>query len=88
MLAKLIADARKRANDFEAAIVIAEVHAARKETDRAFEWLRTARQRAEKQDSSMSRWVFNDSLQVAPFLKPLHSDPRWKALTPELTVFD
>ena len=43
----------------------------RKEVDQAFEWLEKA---YEKRDSGVTHTMVN------PRLRPLHGDPRWKAL--------
>ncbi|MGH7682326.1 MAG: tetratricopeptide repeat protein, partial [Candidatus Eiseniibacteriota bacterium] len=48
---------------------IAEVHAARGETDQAFEWLERA---FRERDSGLV------TLQATPRLRSLHGDPRWK----------
>ena len=57
---------RTRAGD--AAYQIAEVHAARGETNRAFEWL----ERARVQRDAGIAWA-----KVDPHLRSLHVDPRW-----------
>ena len=53
-----------------AAYQIAEVYAYRGEKDQAFEWLERAHR---QRDSGLV------GLQVDPFLKNLHPDPRWNA---------
>src|SRR5204863_56460 len=53
-----------------AAYQIAEVYAYRGEKDRAFEWLERAHR---QRDSGLAL------LQIDPFLKNLHPDPRWNA---------
>ena len=59
-----------KSNADGAAYQIAEVYAYRGEKDQAFEWLERAHR---QRDSGLV------GLQVDPFLKNLHPDPRWNA---------
>jgi hypothetical protein len=58
---------------------IAQVHAARGEADRAFEWLDRA---VEDGDSGLTE------LRVDPLLRPLHADARWPRLLERLGLAD
>jgi TolB-like protein/DNA-binding winged helix-turn-helix (wHTH) protein len=82
MLARLLALAEKPDFDATMAVAIAEVFAVRNDPDRAFEWLDTARRRAAGQPGGgrLPSWAMLERLQLAPFLKPLHADPRWDPL--------
>jgi hypothetical protein len=51
---------------------VAEVFAYRGESDEAFKWLEAAKQLPPER--RQPEWV----LRLSPFLKPLHSDERWK----------
>ena len=62
-----------------AAYQIAEIYAYRGEKDRALEWLERARR---QRDSGLV------GLQVDPFLKNLHGDPRWSAFLHTMGVAD
>jgi TolB-like protein/DNA-binding winged helix-turn-helix (wHTH) protein/tetratricopeptide (TPR) repeat protein len=77
MLARMLELAQKPDLDVGLAVAIAEVYAATNDADRAFKWLETARQRAVKQPVAWPGWLLDENLQMAPFLKPLHADPRW-----------
>jgi tetratricopeptide (TPR) repeat protein len=68
--------------DFDpgAAVAIAEVFGYRRDTQRAFEWLERALPRTERQLALKPRWLLIEDLQVTPYLKSLHADPRWRAL--------
>jgi serine/threonine-protein kinase len=79
MLARLLAQAEKLNSDPEIAVAIAELYAAKKDPDRAFEWLDRARLRSVESRASPS-WLLHDNLQLVPYLKSLHVDPRWDAL--------
>ena len=59
----------------EAAYQVAELHALRGETDLAFEWL----ERAYQQRDAGIGWTMVD-----PFLRSLHSGPRWSAFLRKL----
>ncbi len=72
----------KPASDFDVAVSIAEVHAARKDAEGAFHWLDVGLRRAQAQHGAMAPWVYFDEIQVSPFLASLWSDPRWKQLQP------
>jgi TolB-like protein/DNA-binding winged helix-turn-helix (wHTH) protein/tetratricopeptide (TPR) repeat protein len=89
MLSRLITQAKKPQADKEdtvgVAVAVAEVYAARKDVDGAFEWLNEARLRAQDESEELPGWMLHDNLQLAPYLKPLHADPRWKKLLAVLT---
>ncbi len=55
----------------DSAYQIAEVHAARAEADRAFEWLERA---YAQRDGGLT------DMRASPRFRPLHDDPRWEAL--------
>ena len=61
----------------EAAYQIAEVYAMRGESDRAFEWLETARA---QRDAGLSAIVGD------PLLKNLHADPRYTAFLKKMRL--
>lgn len=82
LLARLQEGAAAPDADYELAIAIAEIHALRKDADGAFQWLNTARGRAQSQHGAMGTYVLYDGLQVSPFLKPLRADSRWQAFRP------
>jgi TolB-like protein/DNA-binding winged helix-turn-helix (wHTH) protein/thioredoxin-like negative regulator of GroEL len=89
MLSRLITQAKKPHADTEVAVgvavAVAEVYAARKDADRAFEWLNEARLRTQDASDDSPGWMLHDNLQMAPYLKPLHADPRWDELLAMLT---
>jgi tetratricopeptide (TPR) repeat protein len=76
-LAALNELAEKRGND--AAYQVADLHALRGEADLAFKWL----ERAYDQRDAGIGWTMVD-----PFLRPLHSDPRWSAFLRKLGLAD
>jgi len=80
MLARLLALAEKPDSDPALAVAIAEVYAARNDPDRAFEWLDKAHPRSRGQPEGLPGWLMQENLQVAPYLKSLHADPRWGEL--------
>ena len=80
MLARVLALAEKADQDASAAVAVAEVYASTDDPDRAFAWLETARRRSLQEGAALPGWLVYENLQVAPFLKPLHADPRWKDL--------
>jgi TolB-like protein/DNA-binding winged helix-turn-helix (wHTH) protein/tetratricopeptide (TPR) repeat protein len=81
MLSRLLALAQEPDSDPAVAVAVAEVYAARNDTDSAFKWLDTARRRSKSQPKSrLPHWAMQEALQYAPFLKPLHADPRWREL--------
>jgi TolB-like protein/DNA-binding winged helix-turn-helix (wHTH) protein/Tfp pilus assembly protein PilF len=66
------------------AVRLAEVYAFRGRGDQAFETLaRKQRALAGIQERSVYIDKLRQELRVAPFLKPLHADPRWAALLAE-----
>jgi TolB-like protein/DNA-binding winged helix-turn-helix (wHTH) protein/Tfp pilus assembly protein PilF len=62
------------------AVAIAQVYAANKEPDRAFEWLYRALPRTKRQLELRNYWAVLEDLNLSPHLGPLRSDPRWAAL--------
>jgi tetratricopeptide (TPR) repeat protein len=80
MLARLLAQGEAPGRDLEMAVSVAEVYAARNDFDRAFQWLDIARQDAKSKDPLLAGKKLRSTLQMAPFLKPMHTDPRWKEL--------
>jgi tetratricopeptide (TPR) repeat protein len=57
---------------------VAEVYAYRGETDRAFTWLQRANDESGSRRSS-TRKPQPLAVEYSPLLKPLHTDPRWRA---------
>lgn len=80
MLARLLALAEEPDSDATVAVAIAEVYAARNDADRAFEWLDTTRRTSRSHPGLLPDWAVRETLQLAPFLKSLHTDPRWGQL--------
>jgi len=64
-------------------VQIADAYAWRGMNDEAFQWLQDKRIEFENAAAadSVLRWSFQRELRLSPFLKPLHADPRWTALT-------
>ena len=62
-----------------ATIRLAEVYADRGQRDAAFELLATEYREIERNRATRPRalWYFQDEMRLSPYLKPLHSDPRW-----------
>jgi Tetratricopeptide repeat len=58
---------------------IAEVHAFRGEVDAAFRWLLGPVEGAPGGLQAVSRSGVSWMIPMSPFLKPLHTDPRWAA---------
>ena len=57
---------------------LAEAYAFRGHTDEAFRVLQTKREAlARSQESETHLWYLAHEARMAPFLKPLHADPRW-----------
>jgi adenylate cyclase len=80
MLARLLAAGEAPGGNFEAAMDVAEVYAVKNLPDEAFKWLDVARRRVQGKDQARQGKELKWELQSAPFLKPLHADPRWKEL--------
>jgi TolB-like protein/DNA-binding winged helix-turn-helix (wHTH) protein/tetratricopeptide (TPR) repeat protein len=80
MLARLLALTEQPDFDPEIAVAIAEVYAATNEPHRAFKWLETADQRSGSHPATFPSWALHETLQLRPFLIPLHADPRWGQL--------
>ena len=86
MLARLLALDETSDLRSEVAVDIAEVYAVKNEPDQAFKWLARARQRTQSNDVSVAGKELKWKLQTAPFLKPLHADPRWNELLASIRV--
>ncbi len=81
LLSRLLALAQEPDSEPTVALAVAEVYAARNDTDSAFKWLDTARRHSENQPKSrLPRWAMSEDLHYAPYLKSLHADPRWREL--------
>jgi tetratricopeptide (TPR) repeat protein len=80
MLARLLALGETSDLRSEVAVDIAAVYAVKNEPDQAFKWLELARRRTEGKDVAIAAKELTWNLQTAPFLKPLHADPRWGEL--------
>jgi TolB-like protein/DNA-binding winged helix-turn-helix (wHTH) protein/Tfp pilus assembly protein PilF len=63
-------------------IRLAEVYAFRGMTEEAFNTLQGLLEAIERDEPAFASqvWSWQVELRVSPFLKPLHGDPRWKAL--------
>lgn len=65
-------------------IRLAEIHAWRGSTDKAFAILHGHRDELEGITEAASYfWYLRNEARLSPFLKPLHADPRWSALFDE-----
>jgi TolB-like protein/DNA-binding winged helix-turn-helix (wHTH) protein/Tfp pilus assembly protein PilF len=64
-----------------AAVRVAEVHAQRGNVDEAFRWMETARVRLGPDVWLTPEWRWAWMLRFSPFLRPLHGDPRWNAMS-------
>ena len=63
---------------------LAEIYAYRGQSDKAFGVLSAKRDAlASRKDAKAYLWYLRQELRIAPFLKPLHADPRWAALMKE-----
>jgi hypothetical protein len=80
MLAGLAGMAKRPDAGPEVAIAIAEVYAAHKDTDHAFEWLEFTLGSVRSQPNLMPRMFLRERLHFSPFLKALHHDRRWGEL--------
>jgi TolB-like protein/cytochrome c-type biogenesis protein CcmH/NrfG len=83
-LARLEALAMQPDFDPGVPVAIAEVHAARKDSDRAFEWLDRSIPRTHRQFRMKPYWVLLQDLQISPYFKALHPDPRWGVLVAQV----
>lgn len=84
-VARMIELAERPESDAMVPLTVAEVYSMRRDFDRAFEWLDKARLRAHGPTAvTMPGWLVFENLQVSSYLKPLHSDPRWKPLLADL----
>lgn len=84
MLKRVIALAEKPEVDPDLFIAIAEVNAARKQTDEAFAWLDRGYRHMESRPGVLPRMLMLEDIYKAVYLLPLHEDPRWKALAQSL----
>jgi TolB-like protein/DNA-binding winged helix-turn-helix (wHTH) protein len=80
LLASLRAQAEKPDFNPGLPVAIAEIYASRNDLDHAFEWLERARPRTPRQIEMLPAWSLREILQLSPFLKSLHADPRWGEL--------
>lgn len=84
MLARLLALGEAPDPAWGAALAIAELYAVRNDPDQAFKWLHLARSRMQSTGMPVPDREMKRNLQLAPFLKPLHADPRWTELLASL----
>ena len=79
-LARLVA--RSATPDSSAALnlSIGEVYAFRGDSDQAFKWLGLANRQVPRGRAVVAVWQTKHELQLSPFLRPLHADPRWQNL--------
>jgi TolB-like protein len=80
MLARLLTLGEAPDVDSEVVLEIAAVYAVKNEPEVAFKWLDLARRRLANKDTAIAGKELKSNLQTAPFLKPLHTDPRWSEL--------
>ena len=80
VLASMRAQAEKPDFDPRLPEAIAEIYATRNDLDHAFEWLDKAQPRTPRQIEVLPAWALREILQLSPFLKSLHADPRWGEL--------
>ena len=80
MLAHLLASGEAPGLDSEVPLNIAEVYAVKNDPDQAFKWLDFARRRLESKDVPIAGKELKWNLQMSPFLRALHADPRWNEL--------
>ena len=86
MLARLLTLGEAPGLDSETAVNIAEVYAVKTDPDKAFKWLTSARRGLQSKDMLIAGKELMWALQAAPFLKPLHADPRWQELLSSIDV--
>lgn len=84
MLARLLALGEAPDPAWGAALAIAELYAVRNDPDQAFKWLDITRWRLASTGMPVPDREMKRNLRMAPFLKPLHADPRWVALLASL----
>jgi adenylate cyclase len=80
ILQRFEAAAKKPDSDRGVAFAIAEVYAARADTDRAFDWLVRALRPSGPQSQVKPCWAILDEMQTSVYLGPLRTDPRWDDL--------
>jgi adenylate cyclase len=80
ILERLIAETQAPDFDPNLPLAIAELNAARNAPDLAFQWLDRALPRTDLQRKLKPYWVVLEDLQTSPYLRPLHTDPRWAEL--------
>lgn len=83
ILDRLIKLASNPKSDFFVNLAVADIYAATKDTDHAFQWLKKAVARARAGRPDMSDSGVCEELNVAPFLNALRSDPRWEKVVPK-----
>lgn len=84
MLARLLALSEAPGSTWTVALAIAELYAVKNDPDQAFKWLDVTRRRLQSTGMPVPDRELTRNLQLAPFLKPLHSDPRWVELLASL----
>ena len=77
-LARLIAASKRSDSGVAVKLSIAEVYAFRGESDEAFRWLGDANRQTHDDMAVVPNWWARDEMQISPFLKSLHADPRWQ----------
>lgn len=80
MLARLLALGATSDVHSRVPVDIAAVYAIKNEPDQAFKWLELARRHLQSKDMAIAGKELKWNLQLSPFLKPLHADPRWNEL--------
>ena len=71
------------ASDFRSIVHVADGYVSRGMIDEAFDLLEKTRGslELEKDKRPYARWYFQEELRMSPYLKQIHADPRWPALT-------
>jgi TolB-like protein/Tfp pilus assembly protein PilF len=69
-------------SDVRSSVWLAEAYAHDNDHEAAFRVLESARAECDrlKHEWPYLRWYFRETITLAPFLRPLHEDPRWAAL--------
>jgi TolB-like protein/Tfp pilus assembly protein PilF len=66
--------------DADTAVHLAEAYAQWGDVDEAFRWMETARLRLGS-NPRISKQLHSEWVRMSPFLRPLHDDPRWDAMS-------
>ena len=71
-------------SDAQASLRLAEIYAHWGDAEQAFRWMEETRARlgVEAKESPQHRWAWE--LRFSPFLRPLHTDARWRELNARL----